>query len=285
MEPQFRIFREPARSILSATTGFIARAGFTHSLTPARNCTFRCSYCYVPTMRVQGGLKREDWEHWGQHTTYKSNAPELLVRALRPSQRIYCSPLTDPWQPAEAEECMMPRILEALLDAPPALIAFQTRGPLILRDVRPLRALAQRCAVRISFSLTTDREDIRRLYEPWCAPVEERLATMRHLADSGFRVHATLAPLLPSDPERLVTLACKATELDLVGDPLHVRAVKRSGATTRDAAMRIAAVQGHTAWLDPMAQTELVERIALAARSHGRRFAVGPEGFSCLSQI
>ncbi len=61
-----------ARTILSPTTGFIAEAGFTHSLTPARNCTFGCTYCYVPTMRIQGGLKPEDWQRWGQFTTFKS---------------------------------------------------------------------------------------------------------------------------------------------------------------------------------------------------------------------
>src|SRR3954464_11658128 len=104
-----------SRSILSKTTGFIAHAGFSHSLTPARNCTFGCTYCYVPTMRIYGGLKREDWEHWGQFTTFKSNAPELLRRELRPHQIIYCSPLVDPYQPAEKEEQMMPRLLDVLL--------------------------------------------------------------------------------------------------------------------------------------------------------------------------
>jgi hypothetical protein len=39
----FQIYSEPARSILTRTSGFIAEAGFTHSLTPARNCTFGCS--------------------------------------------------------------------------------------------------------------------------------------------------------------------------------------------------------------------------------------------------
>ena len=124
-----------AKSILSKTAGFIAEAGFTHSLTPARNCTFGCTYCYVPTLGVYGGLKPEDWKRWGQFTTYKSNAAELLRRELRPSQSIYCSPLVDPYQPAEAVEQMMPRILDALLEAPPRVFTIQTRGPLILRDL------------------------------------------------------------------------------------------------------------------------------------------------------
>src|SRR5450631_2952688 len=115
----FQVFRAESKSILSTTSGFIAEAGFTHSLTPARNCTFGCSYCYVPTMRVQGGLRREDWLHWGEFTTFKSNAAELLVRSLRPDQKIYCSPLTDPYQPAEGERRSMPGILEAVIATPP----------------------------------------------------------------------------------------------------------------------------------------------------------------------
>src|SRR6185312_3525992 len=70
----FRILETEARSILSPVSGFLRDAGFTHSLTPARNCTFGCSYCYVPTMRVQAGLKPEDWRHWGTQTTFKRNA-------------------------------------------------------------------------------------------------------------------------------------------------------------------------------------------------------------------
>src|SRR5215471_5336062 len=82
------IQRAEARRILSPTSGFIAEAGFTHSLTPARNCTFGCTYCYVPTLGVYGGLKPEDWQRWGQFTTFKTNAAELLECELRARQTI-----------------------------------------------------------------------------------------------------------------------------------------------------------------------------------------------------
>src|ERR1700685_3330642 len=115
----FQIFEAESRSILSPVSGYIAEARFTHSLSPARNCTFACSYCYVPTMRIYGGLKPEDWRHWGQFTTWKSNAAELLRRELREDQIIYCSPLVDPYQPAEESEQLMPRILDELATRPP----------------------------------------------------------------------------------------------------------------------------------------------------------------------
>jgi len=234
-----------ARSILSPTSGFIAEAGFTHSLTPARNCTFGCTYCYVPTMRIQGGLKPEDWQRWGQFTTFKTNAADLLRRELRTQQRIYCSPMVDPYQAAEERERMMPRLLDELLDAPPRVFVLQTRGPLILRDLERLRALAQRTKLRISFSITTNREEIRKLYEPLCAPIAERLNAIRVLRGAGIETYATPAPLLPCDPEELALLALDASGRDLIGDPLHIRNAKPRGATTRDVALRVSAAHHH----------------------------------------
>ena len=272
-----------ARTILSPTSGFIAEAGFTHSLTPARNCTFGCTYCYVPTLRVQGGLKQEDWQPWGQFTTFKSNAAELLQRELREHQRIYCSPLVDPYQPAEAVERAMPRIMEALLAAPPRVFALQTRGPLILLDLEALKALSRRTTVRVSFSLTTNREEVRKLYEPHCAPIPERLEVIRKLRDAGIETYATLAPLLPCDPEELAHMAIEASGRDLIGDPLHIRSVKPRGATTRQAALRVSAAQGHDEWHSPAFQGEIVHRIEEAAKALGHSFTTGPPGFATLA--
>ena len=274
---------QTARRILSPTSGFIAEAGFTYSLTPARNCTFGCTYCYVPTMRFQGGLQPEDWQHWGQFTTIKENAAELLARELRPHQRIYCSPLTDPYQPAEQDARLMPAILGAILDHPPAVFVLQTRGPLILRDLELLQRLSTCTTLRVSFSITTNREEIRRLYEPLCAPIEQRLDAVRTLRAAGIEVYATLAPLLPCDPEALAEVCLEATGRDLIGDPLHVRAAKPRGATTREAAFRISSVHHHAEWLDPASQREVVERIASTAAARSRTFTIGPLGFSMLA--
>ena len=273
-----------ARSILSKTSGFIAEAGFTHSLTPARNCTFGCTYCYVPTMRVQGGLQPEDWKRWGQFTTIKSNAAELLRRELRALQRIYCSPLVDPYQPAEAEARVMPGILDAVIEFPPSVFALQTRGPLALRDIEKLKQLAKRTALRVSFSITTNREDVRKLYEPLCAPIAERLAAIRALRAAGIETYATLAPLLPCDPEELARLAIEASGRDLIGDPLHTRSAKPRGATTRDAAVRVSQKRGYESWHQPAFQAAVAGRIRNAAQLAGFTFATGPAGFARLAR-
>jgi DNA repair photolyase len=235
-------------------------------------------------MGIYGGLKPEDWKRWGQFTTFKANAASLLVRQVRPHQSIYCSPLVDPYQPAEETEEMMPRLLDALIERPPRVFAIQTRGPMILRDLDRILELAARTLVRVSFSLTSNREDIRRRYEPHCATFEERLRTIDALRCAGIDTFATLAPLLPSDVEVLTAAAIAATDRDLIGDPLHVRAVKRHGATTRDRARRVAAIHGHDDWFEPEFQATVVQEIERLAAAANRRFAVGPEGFSWLAQ-
>jgi len=231
-------------------------------------------------MRIYAGLRREHWERWGRFTEFKENVPELLARELRQDQAVYCSPLVDPYQPEEERERAMPGILEAVARRPPRQFVIQTRGPLILRDLDALRAIP---GLRVSFSLTTNREDVRRMFEPRCAPFEERLRVIRALREAGIDVRATLAPLLPCDPEEFAEAALDCCDGDLAGDPLHVRAVKPRGATTRVEAFRIVERRGFGDYLDPEFQAALIERIDAAARKRGRRFLTGPQGFALLS--
>jgi DNA repair photolyase len=278
------VFSAAARGILTRTSGFIREAGFTHSLTPARNCTYGCTYCYVPTMGLYGGLRPDDWRRWGQFTTFKENAAALLRRELRPGQIIYCSPLVDPYQPAESRQGLMPEVLRALADRPPRRFVLQTRGPLIVRDLDLLLRLARVTPVCVSFSLTTNREEIRRWYEPHTAPFAERLRVMGELRRAGLRVFATLAPLLPCDPEQLAQAALEASAEPLIADPLHVRDTKPQGATTRAQAFRIAQVRGHTDWWQPAFQAAVVDRLRAAAARYHRGLHTGPDGFRLLIQ-
>ncbi len=235
-------------------------------------------------MGLYGGLKPEDWQHWGRFTTFKSNAAELLGKSLRPHQIIYCSPLVDPYQPAEAEERSMPRLLDVLIANPPRVFVIQTRGPLILRDLGQLQTLARCTCLRVSFSITTNREEVRRLYEPLCAPIAERVAVVRRLRHAGIAVYATLAPLLPCDPETLLETALAATDRDIIADPFHVRATKTSGATTREAGHRISQKRGYADWHEPAFQSKIVATMQSHAARAGRRFGTGPRAFAWLAE-
>jgi DNA repair photolyase len=135
----------------------------------------------------------------------------------------------------------------------------------------------------VSFSVTTDCDDIRKLYEPHCASIDERFAVIATLREAGIETFATLAPLLPCDPERLLMRAIESTQRDVIGDPLHVRAAKAHGATTGQAADRISEHHGFSAWHDPAYQSEVVERMTALAIDKGRRFGTGPRAFGWLA--
>jgi DNA repair photolyase len=280
----FQILETEARSILSPVSGFLAEAGFTHSLTPARNCTFGCSYCYVPTMRIQAGLRAEDWNHWGERTTFKRNAAELTARDLRSNQIIYCSPLTDPYQPAEEVERLMPGLLAVVAACPPRVFVIQTRGPLIVRDLDCLVAVAAKTKLRVSFSVTTHSEAVRRVFEPHCAPMEERWRTIEKLQTAGIETSVAIAPILPCDPEGLIARAARCSSGPIVCDPLHVRAAKPRGATTRAPAVAICERHGWGEWLDPAFQQSVLTRMAAVAGAAGREFGCGPAGFGLLAR-
>jgi DNA repair photolyase len=273
-----------ARRILSPVSGYLAEAGFTHSLTPARNCTYGCSYCYVPTMRVQAGLKPDDWRHWGEFTTYKSNAPALLAKELRNDQVIYCSPLTDPYQPAEMTAEMMPHLLEQVYIHPPRTFVIQTRSPNILRDTHLLQAVAEHTDLRISFSITTDDDRIRKIFEPRCDSIPDRVRTVEELRNAGLNVYVTLAPMLPCEPKAMAALVATLTPNPVIGDPLHIRETKPRGATTRDAAFKILDHYQQPQWAEREFQQHLTQVLDDEIRAAGGTLICGPKGFSCLTQ-
>ncbi len=174
----------------------------------------------------------------------------------------------------------MPGVLQAVIERPVAAFVIQTRGPLILRDLKLLKSVPN---LRVSFSVTTDREDIRILYEPHCAPVAERWHTIAELRKAGIDVYATLAPILPSNPERLMEAALQATDNSVIADPFHTRETKSRGATTREAALRISAKHGFLEWHDPAFQRSVVACMARTAEAQGRQFGTGPAAFGWLA--
>ncbi len=235
-------------------------------------------------MGLYAGLSAEESKRWGQFTTFKANAPELLERARLRDAIVYCSPLVDPYQPVERTYELMPRLLSALLRQPPRVFTIQTRAPLITRDLDLLKQLSAVTQLRVSMSVTTDQDSVRKRYEPFCEPNGARLAAIVHLREQGIETYATLAPLLPCNPEHLAALAIAASERDLIGDPLHIRSSKPHGATTRKAAYAIARRGGEEQWFQPEFQREVTLRIQQAAAQRGLNFEIGTRGFALLAR-
>lgn len=202
----YKIEHKIPKSMLNKGTGFLS--GYTHSLNPYSGCSFGCSYCYVRQMPVSifRGLP------WGSWVDVKKNAAEVFRRELLRAQSkgkvtIFMSSSTDPYQPVEAKECITRSLLEVMVQIQPDFLLVQTRSPLVKRDVDLLTQLGDR--VRVSMTIETDLEPIRRHFTPGTPSIEARLRTLKVIKAAGIPAQATIAPVLPSSenfPDKLLNV-------------------------------------------------------------------------------
>ncbi|MEI7024733.1 SPL family radical SAM protein [Paenibacillus sp. y28] len=187
-------YKQP-KSLLNKGSGFLA--DYSHSLNPYTGCSFGCSYCYVRQMPVSIFRK----EPWGTWVDMKKGAADMLRKELQRAKAkgkvtLFMSSSTDPYQPAEYKEKITRALLEVMADDPPDFVLVQTRSPLVRRDIDLLQRLQDR--VRVSMTVETDREDIRKHFAPGAPPIQARLRTLQLLAEAGIPAQAAIAPLLPS---------------------------------------------------------------------------------------
>ena len=78
---------------------------------------------------------------------------------------------------------------------------MHTRSHLILEDIDLLKSFGERLSVGVS--ITTDSDLISRRFEPMAPSISRRLQLIQALHAAGIRVYASIAPLLPHDPQRL----------------------------------------------------------------------------------
>jgi DNA repair photolyase len=199
-------FYKFSKTLLNKGTGFLA--DYSHSLNPYTGCSFGCSYCYVRQMPVST-FRQEEWGTW---VDIKMEAATLLRKELLRAKAkgkvtIFMSSSTDPYQPIEYKEKVTRSLLEVMVEDPPDFLFVQTRSPLVRRDIDLLLLLKDR--VRVSMTVETDREDIRKHFTPNAPPISARLKTLQLLADAGVPTQATIAPVLPSSevfPDKLKPL-------------------------------------------------------------------------------
>ncbi|MDX2168258.1 MAG: radical SAM protein [Deltaproteobacteria bacterium] len=172
-------------------------------INPYVGCMIACPFCYVSdradfSRRLQGLPEVP----WGQHLDVKVNAAAVL-RGEIAGQRgtVRMSPiLTDPYQPAERRYRVTRQCLEVLLESELVPVVL-TRAPRILEDLALLRRFRR---ALVGFSIPTDDDAYRRIFEPHADPIAERLAALRALHEAGVRTFAVIQPVLPMDVDNLV---------------------------------------------------------------------------------
>lgn len=170
-----------------------------YAINPYYGCAHKCQYCYAVFMKKFTGHT----EPWGDFVDVKVNAPEVLARQLlrlKKRSRISFGTVCDPYQPLELKYQITRRCLEILKPYRHSL-SILTKSTIIVRDIDILTKLHK---VKISFTVTTLDDHVRKVFEP-CAPsAEMRFKASRTLVQNGVRTSIFVAPILPylSDSEK-----------------------------------------------------------------------------------
>jgi DNA repair photolyase len=272
-----------AKTVLNPTGGFLA--SYTHSLNAYQGCAFgkgSCPYCYVRAMPIQ----RFSGEVWGEWVKAKVNAPDLLRQELDAARRkgvfgklrIFMSTATDPYQGPEARLQITRRLLETFAASGDfGLLVVQTRSPMIERDIDLLQQLGP--SVAVSFTIETNRDEVRRQITPTSPSIERRLATLERLTGAGLRTQAAISPILPCDAEVFAQLiADRATRA--VVDTL-IDGDGAGGRRSTELGMpELLRSLGYGDWLRGDAHVPLLE--ALKRKMGAARIGFSQDGFNIL---
>ncbi len=173
-------------------------------------------------------------EPWGTFVDAKVNAPEVLRRQLRRASRgsVLVGTVTDPYQPLERRYRLTRRCLEALAERQ-LPVNVLTRSPLCVRDVDVFLRFQD---ISVGLSIPTDREDVRKRFEPHAPPIPARVEALRALHRAGVATYVFAGPLLPMEPARLVALVGDAADevlVDRLNYASKVAGLYRSGGLER----------------------------------------------------
>jgi len=140
-------------------------------------------------------------EPWGSFVDVRINAAEVLRKQLKRAKRgaVILSSVTDPYQPAEVRYRMTRKCL-AVLELFKLPVNILTKSPLVVRDLDIISRLDE---VSVGLTITSDDDDVRKIFEPAAPPVSARIEALKKLHIAGIETYVFIGPVLPMNPENL----------------------------------------------------------------------------------
>jgi len=160
-----------------------------------RGCGHGCMYCFARYSHRY--LEDTDFFH---DIYVKKNIAEVLdqefSRRSWTKEPVNLGGVTDAYQPAEQDYCLMPDLIRVFIRHRNPLIIV-TKSTLPLRDIGLIGELAKRVQVDVVVSVSTLHERIRLITEPCSAPTADRLNMLSAFREAGCRTGALLMPVIP----------------------------------------------------------------------------------------
>jgi DNA repair photolyase len=173
-------------------------------INPYAGCMIGCPFCYVAERAdMSRGIEGLPFLEWGRYVDVKVNAADILKEEVKqhPPGIVRLSPiLTDPYQPVERRFRVTRQCLEILLDAG-FDVAVLTRSAVVLEDLELLTRFRR---ALVGFSVPSDQDRYRLVFEPGADPIEERIEALSICHQAGLFTAAFIQPVLPMDVDALV---------------------------------------------------------------------------------
>jgi DNA repair photolyase len=188
-----RVAEVQARSILNKSKIF------DYCVNAYTGCQVNCRYCYARLfMRRYSGHR----EPWGAFVDVKVNAPELLRKQLVRAKRgtVWLSSVCDPYQPLERTYELTRRCLIELAERQ-FPVSIQSKSALLTRDLDVFERFED---IEVGMTITTDDENLARVFEPGASPVRDRIGALEKIRARNIRTFVFVGPLLPGNPKALV---------------------------------------------------------------------------------
>ncbi len=188
-----KVQEKRVRSILSKS----GISSVDYCVNPYVGCSHGCRYCYATFMKRFTGHT----EPWGAFVDAKMNAPEVLRREAgrAKSGLVLISSVTDPYQALESRFRLTRQCLEVLLPHRFS-VDILTKSPLVLRDLDLIENFKE---IDVGFTITTDDDETRKIFEPHAPPIDSRIEALRKLHQAGIKTYVFIGPVLPMNPESL----------------------------------------------------------------------------------
>ncbi|MBO4359826.1 MAG: radical SAM protein [Eubacteriaceae bacterium] len=174
-----------AKGILNANNGF-------YGMNIYRGCSHGCIYCDSRSTCYHFDHPFEDIE-------VKSNAPELLEKALR-SKRKACmigtGAMSDPYMHCEEKLGLTRRCLEIILKYGFGA-TVQTKSDRILRDIDLLDEINRKTKSVVQMTLTTYDDKLCSIVEPNVCNTKRRIEVLDIMRERGIPTVVWLSPILP----------------------------------------------------------------------------------------
>jgi len=162
-------------------------------------CAFRCIYCYA--QGYSSSPKDETVTFYSN--TFEKLRMELPRKRERP-QIVYFSSASEPFAPFAPALDELYRVVEFMMKSN-INIFISTKGRIPDRFLNLFSRRPE--SVRVQVGITTAEDEVRKIFEPHAAPIEQRLFNIKRLISVGIATEARLDPLIPGITDQEESLA------------------------------------------------------------------------------